>query len=84
MHTWTVADAKAKLSEILRAARQGEPQAIGADSPCVVVSKEDFDRLVSPATANKPGFFLVEAGRQVGFDIELPSRADDRDSPVFE
>lgn len=84
MRTWTVADAKARLSEVLRAARQGVPQAIGTDSPCVVVAKEEFDRLVSPSTANKPGLFLIEAGKRVGFDIELPSRADDRDLPEFE
>jgi prevent-host-death family protein len=83
MRIWTVADAKARLSEILHAARRGEPQAIGADNPCVVVSKEEFDRLVLSSTANKPGLFLVVAGKQAGFDIELPSRTDDRDSPVF-
>jgi len=42
--TWTVADAKAKLSEILRLARAGQPQTIGSEEPCVVVSAGQFDR----------------------------------------
>lgn len=36
---WTVQDAKAHLSEILRRARAGEPQRIGIGDGCVVVSE---------------------------------------------
>ena len=36
---WTVQDAKAHLSEILRRARAGEPQRIGIADGCVVVSE---------------------------------------------
>lgn len=37
--SWTVQDAKAQLSELLRRARAGEPQRIGmTDEACVVIS----------------------------------------------
>ena len=36
---WTVQDAKAHLSEILRRARAGEPQRIGIADGCVVVAE---------------------------------------------
>lgn len=36
---WTVQDAKAHLSEVLRRARAGEPQRIGVKEGCVVVSE---------------------------------------------
>lgn len=36
---WTVQDAKAHLSEILRRARAGEPQRIGIGDGCIVVSE---------------------------------------------
>ena len=43
---WTVQDAKAQLSEILRRARAGEPQRIGVtDDACVVVSAKDWESL---------------------------------------
>src|SRR4029453_12835566 len=40
--TWTVQDAKAQLSELLRRARAGEPQRIGMTDACVVVSEKDW------------------------------------------
>ena len=42
---WSVADAKAKLSEILRLARAGEPQTIGTEDACVVVSAAYFEQM---------------------------------------
>jgi hypothetical protein len=39
---WTVQDAKAHLSEILRRARAGEPQRIGIDDACVVVAEAEW------------------------------------------
>ena len=39
---WTVQEAKAHLSEILRRARAGEPQRIGLADGCVVVAARDW------------------------------------------
>ena len=76
---WSVAEAKAKLSEILRLAREGEPQTIGTEDPCVVVSAEHFARNFQPDHLGK---FLIESAPR-GFDLELPSRAGDRDEQPF-
>ena len=74
---WPVVDAKARLSEILRLARAGEPQTIGADDACVVVSAADFDRYWRPEPL---GRFLVKSAPR-GAALELPSRADNRGDP---
>ncbi|WP_081581683.1 type II toxin-antitoxin system Phd/YefM family antitoxin [Pararhodospirillum photometricum] len=46
MGTWTVAEAKAKFSEVIEQARQGTPQTITRNgrSAAVVVSVEEWDR----------------------------------------
>jgi prevent-host-death family protein len=72
---WSVAEAKAKLSEILRLARDGEPQTIGTEDPCVVVSARQFAR---DFQSNDLGRFLIESAPR-GFELEMPSRAGDRD-----
>jgi prevent-host-death family protein len=77
---WTVPEAKAKLSEILRLAREGKPQTIGAQDPCVVVSAADFERL---QPVSHLGQFLIETAPR-GAEIELPSRADHRGDPFAE
>src|SRR5579863_8445386 len=74
---WSVADAKAKLSEILRLARAGEPQTIGSEDACVVVSAADFARYWQPQPL---GRFLVESAPR-GAALDLPSRAEDRGDP---
>jgi prevent-host-death family protein len=75
---WSVAEAKAKLSEILRRARGGEPQTIGAEDPCVVVSASDFQKYWR---SEHLGRFLVESAPGGG-EFELPSRAGDRADPL--
>jgi prevent-host-death family protein len=74
---WTVAEAKAKLSEILRLARAGEPQTIGTEEPCVVVSAEQYARYFQPEHL---GRFLIESAPN-GYELELPSRASLRGDP---
>jgi hypothetical protein len=74
---WPVAEAKAKLSEILSLARAGEPQTIGLEEPCVVVSAEHFEQQFQPQHL---GRFLIESAPR-GYDLELPSRADNRGDP---
>ena len=74
---WSVADAKAKLSEILRLARAGQPQTIGTEDPCVVVSATQFEQYFQPEHL---GRFLIESAPR-GYELELPSRADHRGDP---
>jgi prevent-host-death family protein len=77
---WTVQEAKAKLSEVLERARAGEAQVIGARDPCVVVSMDDYKRLIEREEEPHMGKWLVENLSGLG-EIELPSRGDDRPVP---
>ena len=77
---WTVQEAKAKLSNVLQRARDGEPQIIGAQEPCVVVSLKEYQRLKSLEDKPHLGRWLVEHFAGLG-EIELPSRKEDRPSP---
>lgn len=74
---WTVQDAKAQLSEILRRARAGEPQRIGVTDACIVVSEKDW-RESQPR--KHLGKWLVESAPR-GEPIELPPRLPDRGDP---
>ncbi len=75
---WSVQEAKSKLSEILRRARAGEPQVIGAHDPCVVVSEADFARLHQTVSL---GEFLVDSAPR-GEPLLLPSRQSRRGDPL--
>ncbi len=77
---WTVQEAKAKLSEVLKRAKQGEPQVIGAQDPCVVVSMDEFKRLSAHDEEPHLGKWLVDNAPR-GFELELPSREDGRPDP---
>jgi len=74
---WPIPEAKAKLSELLRRARAGDPQTIGPRDPCVLVSASQFD-----AMRPKPhlGRWLIDNAPMVG-EIELPTRRDSRGDP---
>jgi prevent-host-death family protein len=74
---WTVLDAKAHLSEILRRARAGEPQIIGSQAPCIVISAEEFQRL---KPAKHLGQYLVDSAPR-GEEIILPKRSTKRTDP---
>ena len=73
---WTVQDAKAQLSEILRRARAGEPQRIGMTDACIVVSEEEWEQ----REQRHLGKWLVETAPR-GEPIELPPRSPDRGDP---
>lgn len=73
---WSVADAKTHLSEVLRRARAGEPQFIGARESCVVISADLYREKV--AARDHDGQWLLKRAGEVGFDIPLPSRTEDR------
>ena len=78
---WAVTDAKAKLSEVLRCAKDQGPQRIGIKSPCYVISEEDWYNLTGQK--RKIGNWLLEHFTDIG-EIELPDRADPpRGIPFF-
>jgi hypothetical protein len=78
---WSVAEAKAQLSEILRKARGGSPQVIGTQDPCVVVSLETYQNRL--ADADHDGKWLIDMASRLGLDVPLPARREDRADPVF-
>ena len=70
---WTVAEAKARLSEILRLAEEEGPQRIGARKPFVVVPERVWktrDRAPIPL-----GQWLVENTPR-GTNLEIPRRRE--------
>lgn len=73
---WTVQDAKAQLSEILRRAREGEPQRIGVTDACIVVSEKTWNERPQKHLGN----WLIESAPR-GAPIELPPRDKDRGNP---
>lgn len=74
MPIWTVAEAKSKLSELLRRARAEGPQRIGARDHFVVVSGEEWERRTAEPKPHL-GRWLIENMRGAG-DLELPDRRD--------
>jgi len=78
---WSVAKAKAHLSEVLRQARGGSSQVIGMQDPCVVVSLETYQNRL--AVADHDGKWLIDMTSRLGLDIPLPSRKEDQADPVF-
>jgi prevent-host-death family protein len=79
VNAWTVQDAKAQLSELLRRARAGEPQHIGVTDGCVLVSEKDWAAL-HPTDL---GVWLVESAPR-GEDLRLPPRKSSRGDPFAE
>ena len=70
---WTVAEAKARLSEVLRLSEEEGPQRIGRRKSYVVVPAETWEAHVPP---RKPlGQWLIE-NMPRGADIPIPDRHD--------
>ena len=69
---WTVSEAKAKLSELLRCADE-KPQYIGARKPYVLISVEQWEALTKPQESM--GEWLVKNTVGLG-ELELPDRAE--------
>ena len=78
---WTVAEAKARLSEILRLAEAEGPQTIGTRRPFVVVPADTW---YAKTSYRKPlGQWLVENTPR-GIELEIPSRrASGREIPFI-
>lgn len=73
--TWTVAEAKARLSEILRLSEAEGPQHIGARKSFVVVPAEAW---YSKQPQRKPlGQWLIE-NAPCGVNIEIPRDRESR------
>ena len=76
---WTVAEAKARLSEILRLAQEEGPQQIGKRNAFIVVPKSEWDRCSTP---QKPlGQWLVE-NMPRGIELELPDRKSEPEREI--
>src|SRR5947207_10626700 len=73
---WTVQDAKAQLSELLRRARAGQPQRIGMTDACVVVAEKEWEAVHPTAL----GAWLVDSAPR-GPDLKLPPRGSHRGDP---
>jgi len=73
MRRWQLQAAKARLSEVLRAAREDGPQEITlrGSAVAVVLAKEDFERLTS-----KAGSFVDFVRRSPLAGLELRVRRD--------
>jgi prevent-host-death family protein len=81
LQSWTVRDAKAHLSEILRLARTKGPQQIGERKPCIVIPADEWERLTGDHP--KLGSLLVDnLANDEG--LELPSRSDGGRPTPFE
>ncbi len=74
---WSVQEAKARLSEVMRLARAGKPQIVGTRDPVVVVSAKDF---AGTRPGKNLGRFLVDTAPR-GEPIELPPRDHGRSDP---
>ena len=75
---WTVAEAKARLSEVLRLAETEGPQRIGARKPFVVVPEGIWQAQV---TERQPmGQWLLD-NMPRGTELEVPDRSSSREIP---
>ena len=81
--TWTVEEAQARLSDILRLAKEEGPQRIGAERSFVIVAAEAWDA-ETPPIVRPPriplGRWLVE-NMPRGIELERPSR-DEPERPI--
>ena len=78
---WTVAETKAKLSEILRLAEAQGPQRIGTRKSFVVVPASLWEEKTRP---RKPlGQWLVENVPR-GTNLEVPDRSSNRKIPFVD
>lgn len=69
---WTITEAKARLSELLRLAND-KPQYIGTKNSYVLITQEKWEEINQPK--EPMGRWLVDAMLGIG-ELELPSRED--------
>ena len=76
---WTVAEAKARLSEVLRRAEDEGPQRIGTRKEFVIVPARVWDERQEPRQSL--GHWLIENMPRFG-EIEVPPRHEGQGRPV--
>ncbi len=79
---WTVAEAKARLSEILRLAKEEGPQRIGRRERFVVVPERLWQEREPEPDDMHMGRWLV-ANMTRGTNLEIPDRSLDKPRPPF-
>ena len=82
---WTVAEAKAKLTEILRLAETEGPQRIGARRPFIVVPADAWYAKTQPPKKERMPFgqWLVENTPR-GTNFKVPNRKSNRPIPFVD
>jgi hypothetical protein len=78
-HIWTIADAKSRLSEILRLASTEGPQRIGTQRRYVLVPEDVWDKLITNTDDRPLGAWLVDNMPRAHTDadeLQLPDRRD--------
>lgn len=70
---WPIAEAKARLSEILRLAEKEGPQQVGLKNTFVIVSKEDWSPSAPPPMSLGEGIIKFMPR---GTNLEIPSRKE--------
>jgi prevent-host-death family protein len=80
---WTIQDAKARLSEILRRASSGKPQYIGRQDKYVLLTEKHYQRIKDergPTGPSTIGRKLLLLSTRVD-EFDLPSRSTSRPDP---
>lgn len=77
---WTIAEAKARLSEILRLAEEEGPQQIGKRNTFVVVPEREWERRTRPKMPL--GQWLVANVPRGGIELELPDRKNEPEREI--
>lgn len=81
---WALQDAKARLSELVRAAEK-EPQHITlrGEPAAVVISEDEYNRLQGKKrkSSRKP-MTLLEALRACPYELEIPPRTNERERDI--
>ncbi len=78
---WTVAEAKARLSHILRCAEEDGPQRIGTRRTFVVVPEHVWEQHTESDVSL--GHWLIE-NMPRGYEFEPPERRSDRPIPFID
>jgi prevent-host-death family protein len=77
--TWSLQDAKARLSQVIRLAQSEGPQTVTVHGePAVTISKVEAEQKPKPKLSGLTGADMLKAWRKGPlFDFELPERPKD-------